>query len=82
MGDTLAEGQKLVNGESLTSSNGAYTLTLQDDGNLVLASRGQAIWSSKRIKTLWVPTTCHQPFEGRLSSLCRARPQQAPRESC
>ena len=47
MGDTLAEGQKLVKGESLTSSNGAYTLTLQDDGNLVLASRGQAIWSSK-----------------------------------
>jgi outer membrane autotransporter protein len=47
VGDTLAEGQKLVKGESLTSSNGAYTLTLQDDGNLVLASRGQAIWSSK-----------------------------------
>ena len=47
MGDTLTEGQKLVKGESLTSSNGAYTLTLQDDGNLVLASRGHAIWSSK-----------------------------------
>jgi LysM repeat protein len=47
VGDTLAEGQKLVKGESLTSSNGAYTLTLQDDGNLVLASRGHAIWSSK-----------------------------------
>ena len=47
MGDTLAEGQKLVKGESLTSSNGAYTLTLQDDGNLVLESRGNAIWSSK-----------------------------------
>ena len=47
MGDTLAEGQKLVKGESLTSSNGAYTLTLQDDGNLVLASRGHAIWSSE-----------------------------------
>ena len=47
MGDTLAEGQKLVKGESLTSSNGAYTLTLQDDGNLVLESRGHAIWSSK-----------------------------------
>jgi hypothetical protein len=46
MADTLTEGQKLVRGESLTSSNGAYTLTLQDDGNLVLASRGQAIWSS------------------------------------
>ena len=47
MGDTLTEGQKLVKGESLTSSNGAYTLTLQDDGNLVLASRGHAIWASE-----------------------------------
>jgi len=46
VGDTLTEGQKLVKGDSLTSSNGAYTLTLQDDGNLVLASRGHAIWSS------------------------------------
>jgi nucleoid-associated protein YgaU len=46
VGDTLTEGQKLVKGESLTSSNGAYTLTLQDDGNLVLAAGGHAIWSS------------------------------------
>jgi hypothetical protein len=46
VGDTLTEGQKLVKGESLTSSNGAYTLTLQDDGNLVLASRGHAVWAS------------------------------------
>jgi LysM repeat protein len=46
VGDTLTEGQKLVKGESLTSSNGAYTLTLQDDGNLVLAARGHAIWTS------------------------------------
>jgi len=44
--DTLTAGQKLVRGESLTSNNGAYTLTLQDDGDLVLASRGQAIWAS------------------------------------
>jgi nucleoid-associated protein YgaU len=44
--DTLTEGQKIVKGESLTSSNGAYTLTLQDDGNLVLASRGHAIWAT------------------------------------
>jgi LysM repeat protein len=44
--DTLTGGQKLVKGESLTSSNGAYTLTLQDDGNLVLASRGHAIWAT------------------------------------
>jgi LysM repeat protein len=46
VGDTLTEGQKLVKGESLTSSNGAYTLTLQDDGNLVLGARGHAIWAS------------------------------------
>jgi nucleoid-associated protein YgaU len=46
VGDTLTEGQKLVKGESLTSNNGAYTLTLQDDGNLVLASRGHAIWAT------------------------------------
>src|SRR5246500_639507 len=46
MTDTLTAGQKLVKGESLTSSNGAYSLTLQDDGNLVLASRGHAIWAS------------------------------------
>jgi nucleoid-associated protein YgaU len=44
--DTLTAGQKLVRGEALTSDNGAYTLTLQDDGNLVLASRGQAIWAT------------------------------------
>ncbi|CAJ1503001.1 LysM peptidoglycan-binding domain-containing protein [[Mycobacterium] burgundiense] len=46
MGDTLAEGQKLSKGESLTSKNGAYTLTLQDDGNLVLAARGEAVWAT------------------------------------
>jgi LysM repeat protein len=46
MSDTLTTGQKLVRGESLASNNGAYTLTLQDDGNLVLASRGQALWST------------------------------------
>jgi LysM repeat protein len=46
MSDTLTGGQKLVRGESIASNNGAYTLTLQDDGNLVLASRGQALWST------------------------------------
>jgi LysM repeat protein len=45
--DTLTAGQKLVKGESLTSGNGAYTLTLQDDGNLVLAARGKPVWSTK-----------------------------------
>ncbi len=46
MSDTLTGGQKLVRGESIASNNGAYTLTLQDDGNLVLASRGQALWDT------------------------------------
>jgi LysM domain len=46
MSDTLTAGQKLVRGESLVSNNGAYTLTLQDDGNLVLASRGTPLWAS------------------------------------
>jgi nucleoid-associated protein YgaU len=46
MSDTLTEGQKLVRGESLVSNNGAYTLTLQDDGNLVLASRGKPLWAT------------------------------------
>ncbi|GAB7146145.1 LysM peptidoglycan-binding domain-containing protein [Mycobacterium riyadhense] len=46
MQDTLTEGQKLVRGESLVSHNGAYTLTLQEDGNLVLASRGTPLWAT------------------------------------
>ncbi|MFI5508141.1 LysM peptidoglycan-binding domain-containing protein [Mycobacterium sp. NPDC051804] len=46
MADTLTEGQKLQRGDALTSSNGAYTLTLQQDGNLVLAARGQAVWAT------------------------------------
>ncbi len=46
MADTLNAGQKLGKGDSLTSSNGAYTLTLQSDGNLVLAARGEAVWAT------------------------------------
>lgn len=46
MSDRLMNGQKLERGQSLTSRNGAYTLTLQDDGNLVLAQRGQAVWAT------------------------------------
>src|SRR6478752_6118642 len=46
MGDRLQKGEKIERGQGLTSSNGAYTLTLQDDGNLVLAARGQAVWST------------------------------------
>ncbi|BBY25445.1 LysM peptidoglycan-binding domain-containing protein [Mycobacterium stomatepiae] len=46
MSDTLTEEQQLQRGESLASNNGAYTLTLQDDGNLVLAARGEALWAT------------------------------------
>jgi nucleoid-associated protein YgaU len=46
MSDRLMNGEKLDRGQSLTSRNGAYTLTLQDDGNLVLAARGDAVWST------------------------------------
>jgi nucleoid-associated protein YgaU len=46
VGDTLTEGQKLQKGDSLASNNGAYTLTLQEDGNLVLAARGQSVWAT------------------------------------
>src|SRR6201991_4063904 len=46
MSDRLMKGEKLQRGESLTSKNGAYTLTLQDDGNLVLAARGEAVWAT------------------------------------
>lgn len=46
MPDTLSAGQKLQRGESLVSNNGAYTLTLQDDGNLVLAADGTPVWAT------------------------------------
>jgi hypothetical protein len=46
MSDRLLNGEKLERGQSLTSRNGAYTLTVQDDGNLVLAARGQAVWAT------------------------------------
>ncbi|MCV7412073.1 lectin [Mycobacterium florentinum] len=46
MSDMLTEGQQLQRGQSLASNNGAYTLTLQDDGNLVLAARGEALWAT------------------------------------
>ena len=46
MTDRLMKGEKLQKGDSLTSRNGAYTLTLQDDGNLVLAARGESVWAT------------------------------------
>jgi nucleoid-associated protein YgaU len=46
MVDRLTEGQQLVRGGSLVSNNGAFTFTLQDDGNLVLYARGEARWAT------------------------------------
>jgi nucleoid-associated protein YgaU len=46
MGDRLMNGDKLERGQTLTSRNGAYTLTLQDDGNLVLYAGDRAVWAS------------------------------------
>jgi hypothetical protein len=46
MSDRLMKSEKLERGQSLTSRNGAYTLTLQDDGNLVLGAGGEAVWAT------------------------------------
>src|SRR5258707_14999084 len=46
MSDRLMNGEKLERGQSLTSRNGAYTLMLQDDGNLVLGAGGEAVWAT------------------------------------
>ncbi len=46
MGDRLQNGEKLEVGQSLTSSNGAYKLILQDDGNLVLYAGEESVWST------------------------------------
>ncbi|MEV0252542.1 LysM peptidoglycan-binding domain-containing protein [Nocardia sp. NPDC050712] len=46
MGDTLRVGEELGLGQSLT--NGAYTLTLQPDGNLVLSEPGgNVVWAAQ-----------------------------------
>ncbi|MFC9996110.1 LysM peptidoglycan-binding domain-containing protein [Nocardia sp. NPDC127526] len=45
MGDSLKVGEELGLGQSL--QGGAYTLTLQDDGNLVLSQPdGKVLWST------------------------------------
>ncbi|MBF6330568.1 LysM peptidoglycan-binding domain-containing protein [Nocardia transvalensis] len=44
MGDTLNVGDELGLGQSL--QNGAYTLTLQNDGNLVLSEPGGVVWAT------------------------------------
>ena len=46
VGDRLQKGESLKRGQSLTSRNGAYTLTLQDDGNLVLNKSFQDLFGS------------------------------------
>jgi hypothetical protein len=44
---TLFTGEMLHAGQSITSVDGTYTLTMQTDGNLVLyASSGKAVWDS------------------------------------
>src|SRR6185312_9666983 len=45
--DTLYAGSVLYTGESLTSKNGNYTLTLQHDDNIVIyTTGGRAIWAT------------------------------------
>ncbi|WP_169727332.1 LysM peptidoglycan-binding domain-containing protein [Segniliparus rugosus] len=44
---TLQAGQSLAKGQSLSSDNGVFTLTLQDDGNLVLAEGSTPVWSTQ-----------------------------------
>ncbi|WP_433563293.1 LysM peptidoglycan-binding domain-containing protein [Nocardia sp. CA-151230] len=45
MGDSLKVGEELGRGEAL--QGGAYTLTLQDDGNLVLSEPGgNVVWAT------------------------------------
>ncbi|MFI5780549.1 LysM peptidoglycan-binding domain-containing protein [Nocardia sp. NPDC051570] len=44
MGDTLNVGDELGLGQSL--QGGAYTLTLQNDGNLVLSEPGGVVWAT------------------------------------
>lgn len=44
MSDTLRIGDELGLGQSL--QNGGYSLTLQNDGNLVLTEPGNEVWAS------------------------------------
>ncbi|MEE2060837.1 LysM peptidoglycan-binding domain-containing protein [Rhodococcus artemisiae] len=43
---SLNAGQSLGVGQELKSDNGKYTLTLQQDGNLVLSEAGKAVWAA------------------------------------
>ena len=44
---TLCSGQTLENLQELTSANGKFRLCMQDNGNLVLYSAQEPIWSSR-----------------------------------
>jgi hypothetical protein len=46
-GNILSSRHTLYPGKNITSSNGQYQLILQEDGNLVLYSNGNALWSSR-----------------------------------
>ena len=45
--NSLNSGNKLGNGLMLKSSNGRFTLRMQEDGNLVVYSGGTPIWASR-----------------------------------
>ena len=42
--DAMKAGETLGVGQQLTSGNGKYTLTMQNDGNLVLSEAGNPVW--------------------------------------
>ena len=47
MGNTgTTDGQKLTAGQSLTSKDGVYKVTMQPDGNLVLYRGPKLLWQS------------------------------------
>jgi hypothetical protein len=50
MQDTLGQNEKLRVSEELRSTNGKYTLRMQDDGNLVAYdNQGKGLWSSDTV---------------------------------
>ena len=44
--DRLSPGQRLTDGEALTSPNGRYKVAMEHDGNLVMYDVDRAIWAS------------------------------------
>ena len=45
--NSLYPGEALENGQKLTSHSGQFAMVMQSDGNLVLYSGGNPIWSSR-----------------------------------